>query len=252
MALSKFQFCGLTKRLSAHLGLKVTKTGTHSELLIQLSVLGESSMNLLMIIESAIIGIFAVISGFLLDNFGRKRVAMVGFILIGIGYSVLGLSSDQMASWFFYTIVDGIAWGIFYVIFVISIWGDLSHNAKSGKYYAIGILPFFASKYLQLVLGNYVAVSIKPYALFSFIAFFLFLAVLPLVYAPETLSEKLMKDRELRNYVENAKKVVEKEEEKNQKKQTKKEKDNPKLPDVEKEEINKAYDEARKLAEKYY
>ena len=36
MERSKVQFCSLTKRLNAHLELKVTKTGTHSELLTML------------------------------------------------------------------------------------------------------------------------------------------------------------------------------------------------------------------------
>jgi len=38
----------------------------------------------------------------------------------------------------------------------------------------------------------------------------LFLAVLPLVYAPETLPEKQMKDRELKNYIDKAQRVKEK------------------------------------------
>jgi MFS family permease len=217
---------------------------------VQYNVLGESTVNLLMVVESAIIGIFAIISGFLLDNFGRKRTAIAGFVLIGIGYSILGLYPYEMASWFFYTAVDGLAWGIFYVLFMFLIWGDLSNDAKSDKYYAIGILPFFISKYLQLILGNYVAASISSYALFSFIAFFLFIAVLPLVYAPETLPEKTMKDRELKGYVEKALKQAQKEAGKSQKKDSAKaEKENDMGKEA--EETHK-YEEARKLAEKYY
>ncbi len=98
---------------------------------------------------------------------------------------------------------------------------------------------------------NYLSVSItSSYALFSFIAFFLFLAVLPLVYAPETLPEKLMKDRDLKSYIENAKKRAQK--------ITGKTPKNEKLPEIQaKEELegnktSKEYDEAKKLAEKYY
>ena len=46
--------------------------------------------------------------------------------------------------------------------------------------------------------------------IFSFASVFLFLAVLPLIYAPETLPEKIMKDRDLKSYIENAKKKAEK------------------------------------------
>ncbi len=171
---------------------------------VQYTVLEENSVKLLMIVENVLIGVFAVVGGHLLDTFGRKRTAIVAFVLLGLGYSVLGLYPEQMTSWLFYTAVDGIAWGMIYVIFVISIWGDLSFESASGKYYAIGILPFFISKYLQLILGGRVAASITPYALFSFIAFFLFVAVLPLVYAPETLSDRVMKAKDLQSYVKKA------------------------------------------------
>lgn len=218
---------------------------------IQNEVLTQDWLSLLTIIESAIIGIFAIIGGYLLDIFGRKRIAMVGFILLGIGYSVLGLASDQMFSWFFYTVVDGIAWGIFYVIFVISIWSDLSRDGKSSKYYAIGILPFFISKYLQFVLGDFVAKHVLQGAVFSFIAIFLFIAVLPLVYAPETLPEKVMKDRDLKSYIENAKKKAQKEVDKAPNKKEK----NPNTRSEEKPQDakpDKTHEEATKLAEKYY
>jgi hypothetical protein len=62
-----------------------------------------------------------------------------------------------------------------------------------------------------------------------------------LVYAPETLPEKIMKDRDLKNYVENAQKKAQKESSKEDKKKKPQE---PK--DVEK------YEDAVKLAEKYY
>ena len=56
---------------------------------------------------------------------------------------------------------------------------------------------------------------------FSFAAFFLFAATLPLFYAPETLPEKVMKDRDLKSYIENAKKKAAKETEKVHKKNNK-------------------------------
>ena len=181
---------------------------------VQFTILGKLQVESLMIIENVLIGIFAIAGGFLSDYFGRKRTAIVGFVLVGIGYSVLGLYPESITSWYFYTVVDGVAWGFFYVIFVLSVWGDLSYGAPSDKYYAIGVLPFFISKFLQFATSNYIAGNISPYALFSFTAFFLFLAVLPLVYVPETLPEKTMKDRELKNYIEKAQKEAAKAQEK--------------------------------------
>jgi hypothetical protein len=52
--------------------------------------------------------------------------------------------------------------------------------------------------------------SIPVSTAFSFASFFLFLAVLPLIYAPETLPEREIRRRELRDYIRKAKKMVEK------------------------------------------
>jgi MFS family permease len=177
---------------------------------IQDALISSSNINFMIIIENAFIAIFAVVGGFLLDTVGRKRMSIIGFVLLGLGYAVLGLGVLNTLSWYFYTVVDGIAWGILFVIFVVTIWGDLSYSAPSDKYYAIGVLPFFISKFLQLTIGNQIAAAIPATSIFSLTALFLFLAVLPLFYAPETLPEKIIKDRELKGYLEKAHKVKEK------------------------------------------
>jgi MFS family permease len=183
-------------------------TPLQSHLLLNLG--GEQFNRLIMMAQNALIGIFAVIGGFLLDSFGRKRVAIAGFVLFGLGTATLGLFPENLFSAYFSVLVDGIGWGFLFVLFVLTIWGDLSHNASSDKYYAIGMLPFFVSKFLELTVGGYIAAPIPNSALFSFAAFFLFLAVLPLFYAPETLPEKQMKERDLKSYVEKAQKIKEK------------------------------------------
>jgi MFS family permease len=177
---------------------------------VQSNILGESLIEFLMILGNGFQGVFAIVGGFLSDSVGRKRVAIAGFVMLGLGYSILGIYPENLFSWYFYTVADSIAWGFFFVIFVITIWGDLSYGAPSDKYYAVGVLPFFVSKFLQLTIGEYVAAIIPPHAIFSFTAFFLFLAVIPLMYAPETLPEKKIRERELRQYIEKAKKIKEK------------------------------------------
>jgi MFS family permease len=177
---------------------------------VQLNILEPNLVNLFSIVESALAGIFAIVGGFLSDIVGRKRVAITGFIMLGLGYAMLGIYPENLASWYFYTLVDGIAWGIFYVIFIMTIWGDLSFESSSNKYYAIGGLPYFISNFLRLIIGSYIAETVSAYAIFSLTAFFLFLAVLPLMYAPETLPEKKIRDRELKHYIEKAKKAKEK------------------------------------------
>jgi MFS family permease len=217
---------------------------------VQNALLDHEFIDLMIIIENVFIAIFAVVGGFLLDIVGRKRMSIIGFALIGIGYAALGIDITNMANWYFYTVVDGVAWGILLVIFVITVWGDISYGAPSDKFYAIGVLPFFISKFLQFTIGDQIAASVPATSIFSLTAFFLFIAVLPLVYAPETLPEKTMRDRELKSYLYKAQKLVQKETEKNKKmpQESRKVETNENVVAKNDEEDEKA----KKLAEKFY
>lgn len=157
-----------------------------------------------MLIENVLAGVFAVIGGFFGDYIGRRRLVLAGFILLGLGYGTLGLFPQNIVGWWFYTAVDGIAWGIFYTIFLMTIWGDISLGKNSEKYYAIGYLPFLFSIFTQLSIGTAISSIINITAIFSFTSVFLFLAVLPLAYAPETLPLKMLESRELKNYLKQA------------------------------------------------
>ncbi len=110
---------------------------------------------------------------------------------------------------------------------------------------------------MPFLFSNLISILVQPFAdtipiasSFSLASLFLFLAILPLLYAPETLSEKIMKDRELKNYIAKAQKEVaraqNKEEESNQCEKEDKE-------DFVEFKVNQEDDEkARELAEKYY
>jgi len=208
----------------------------------------DASFAFLTAMENFVIAITAVISGFVADKMGRKRLVIIGFIMIGIGYATIGLfSSDLTFSSIVFTITDGTAWGIFYVIFLFTIWGDLGQRGNSDKYFMLGAVPYISSYFMRTLFTPYLQ-NIDVQVIFSFASVFLFLAVLPLIYAPETLPEKVMKERDLKSYVENAKKKAEKDAEKAQRKQK-----NPKPEDEEEPAPAKdSYEEARKLAEKYY
>jgi hypothetical protein len=114
----------------------------------------------------------------------------------------------------------------------------------------LGGLPYLLSGFLSILIEPY-ASAIPTTAAFSLASFFLFVAVLSLMYAPETLPEKAIKDRELKSYLEKAQKLVQKETGKNKKQdmeKTKKENEEAKEETQETPED----EEARKLAEKYY
>jgi MFS family permease len=178
-----------------------------------LSYFGQSFFTFNQLMEALIGALFAIIAGTIMDLIGRKRVIVYGFISLGLAYATVGIAPYLDVLWYFYSIVDGIAWGIFIVIFTVVIWGDLSTPSSfREKYYTLGGIPLFISKFIGTLFLPYTQALPKEtaYAAFSLAAFFLFLAVVPLMYAPETLPEKKLRERELRSYIEKAKKVKEK------------------------------------------
>ena len=154
-------------------------------------------------------GIAAAIGGIFADRIGRKIIVVYCFVSIGIAYAALSIMPTNILVWFSFAVIDAVAFGPIYVIFILTIWGDLSQKHERQKYYAIGTIPFFLAGILELFVRPYVA-SIRPEAAFSLASFFLFVAVIPLLFAPETLPEKTIRERELKAYIEKAKKIKEK------------------------------------------
>jgi len=168
------------------------------------------------IVQTVFMGASAVFGGIFMDSIGRKRMAITGFTMLGVAAALLGFSGSSLPKipapiLYFNAVVDGIAWGLLLVLFILTLWGDLSQSFSSDKYYALGVTPFFLSKFLELIVTPYIPPSITTSTpLVSFTAFFLFLAVLPLVYAPETLPEKVMKEHALKTYVDKAQEIAQK------------------------------------------
>jgi MFS family permease len=200
-------------------------------------------------VEFVLAGFSAVIFGFFADSKGRKRLAVIGFVLLGLGYAVLAFTQGNIYGWWFYTFVDGITWGSFVMLFVFALWGDIAEGRSSERIYVIAIVPYLLSSLIRLSLGNYMADVLDEIgfaSIFSFFSFFLFIAVLPLVLAPETLSEQTIKNNELKSYIEKAQKQVSKI------KKKKSESKDGNTVESESEEQSDGFKKAMELAEKYY
>lgn len=184
------------------------------------NLFGSEFFNFVTITEFTISGVFALVGGIFSDWVGRKRIIIIGFIMLGIEYAVLSFLQDSMISRYIYVVFDGVSWGMFAVVFFIVLWGDLARDSLKEKYYVIGGLPYLLAGFLQVFIKQYIVSIPENVRLglvntaFSLASFFLFLAILPLIYAPETLPEKKIADRQLKKYAEEAKKIVEKEAEK--------------------------------------
>lgn len=175
----------------------------------------EPLLNTMGIVEPIVATISILIAGVLCDWIGRKKIVLSGFVAIGVAYGIIGLAYGMLEAeleilWYLYFIVDGIAWGIFLLIFFVILWGDIAKSDNSEKYYTIGSIPYFLSSIIPALLTAKMVENINLSAAFSVASFFLFVAVMPLVFAPETLPEKKMELRRLRSFADEARKIKEK------------------------------------------
>ena len=211
---------------------------------------GSDQFALIQVAEFAFIGIFAFIGGFVADIWGRKRVIIAGFVMLGIEYATLSAFSTSVdptfLSYIFLTL-DGITWGLLFSVFFTVIWGDLGENFQKEKLYALGGIPFLLAGFLSVLIVPSIDTNNLATA-FTIASFFLFVAVIPLMYAPETLPEKAIKDRDLQSYIKKAQKISKKGDDKNDCKKSDK-KENEKEDEAKESSEDEA---ARKLAEKYY
>lgn len=179
-----------------------------------IKTLGDLS-DIIMFTNPILVGITALIAGIAADWFGRKRIVLYGFISLGVAYALIGIAPGDPLVGYFFIVINGITMGLLFAAFIFILWGDISQSGYREKYYAIGEIPFFLTYILGLILNEYLLDFQETQTrIFSIAAFFLFLAVLPLLYAPETLPEKKMELMRLRKFAEDAKKTKEKYEKK--------------------------------------
>jgi hypothetical protein len=160
------------------------------------------------VVELAVASLSALGGGIICDWIGRKKVIMFGFVSLGIGYAAVGLTPTAALSWLLFIVVDGIAIGSLWTMFTVVLWGEIDTQG-SEKYYALGEIPYFLTGIVSTGLSSYTS-AIPEASTFSLAALFLFVAVVPLMYAFETLPEKKMKQRDLKMYIEKAHEVKQK------------------------------------------
>ena len=160
-------------------------------------------------VEPLVATLSILLAGLLCDWIGRKKIILSGFVALGVAYAIIGIVPEVVELWYLYFIVDGFAWGMFSLIFVLVLWGDLAQAGRSENYYTLGSIPYFLSSIIPLLLPLSFVEDVPLIAAFSLAAFFLFIAVMPLVFAPETLPEKKMELRRLRSFADEARKARE-------------------------------------------
>lgn len=78
---------------------------------VQENVLDATIFANMQILQNIFIAVFALVGGVFMDKVGRKRMAIIGFVLQGLSFSFVGFSRDPSV-WYFHSIMNGVSWGI--------------------------------------------------------------------------------------------------------------------------------------------
>jgi MFS family permease len=145
------------------------------------------------------LSIFAFISGAIGDYYGRKRALMPGLALLGLSYLFFSVITSPM-TYLIMKLITGIAWG-FIVTNVLTVLGDLAATAQSEKMFAIGgVAPLIFSLAPQ-GLAIALEVNIDASLIIAPLGGLLFVSMIPLFYAVETLPEDKRHARLFRDYL---------------------------------------------------
>ncbi len=161
-----------------------------------------------------IVTVFAVlISGFVADYLGRKQPMLIGFLLLGGSYAILGLTVSP-ASYFFYLAVSGLAWGLLVVSYLQVVLGDLSSKFGSKeRFFALGgiLIPLFTYTIFS-VTQEWTKFTVPANTLSSILSVAVLASVIPVLRAPETMPKDKRRQRRFREHLKKVKKLVEEEE----------------------------------------
>lgn len=152
--------------------------------------------------------VFGLISGIMADRLGRRQPIMVGLISLGVSFAILGIATNPV-TYVVYQALSGVAWGFLFTVY-ITILGDLSSYGSKEKFYAMGaIMPIILTLSFNSLIGLF-GITASSSILSPILSIVLFLSTFPVSRATETLPDKKIRDRELKEHVKRARKFIEK------------------------------------------
>lgn len=156
-----------------------------------------------------------LISGLVSDRFGRKKAIIFGLSTLGISYALFGVTTHPI-SYLLTQIFFGASFGIIFVNYFMTVIGDFASTGPKERFYAVGGAVIILNMAIQL-LSEIFRLDVPSNVVSSILSLVLFVAVIPLLYAPETLPRDKIRAMKFRKYLKKVKKVVEEEETQNHK-----------------------------------
>lgn len=161
-------------------------------------------------IRFVFIAIFGFGSGIAADKFGRRRTTMAGTLVLGTSFALIGLFGMSETSVTIYLAVSGVAWGLFFVVF-LAVPGDLSVLGSREKFYGLGyILPIAILFSLASIPLSRLFPPGSEGSVTQLLSLLIYLSIIPVWRAKETLPETKMRERKLKDYTEKVGEIVQK------------------------------------------
>jgi len=152
----------------------------------------------------------AFIGGFLADRFGRKPPMILGLFGLGISYALLGLMYQEAIVYLIYTVLEGFALGMLFVIYLQVILGDISSRSGSKeRFYALGglLVPFLITGVVEGIKQWY-SISVPMNLLTAVLSVVILVSIIPILRAPETLPQQNIQERKLKDHIKKVEKLV--------------------------------------------
>ena len=155
------------------------------------------------------IAVFGLVAGVMADRFGRKRIIYIGLIVLGVAFAMLGFSLSYTnvlwlhRLWYVYLALSGVTWGSFFVVF-LTVPGDLSDLHSREKFYAIVAGLFSAGAIPVPDFSGVLPVN----SLSQILSIILFLSIVPVLRAKETLEENKIQERKMKEHVEKIGEII--------------------------------------------
>lgn len=142
----------------------------------------------------------SVIAGFVADRVGRKQPVIFGLIILGVSFALIGFAMSPTTV-VIYLIASGVAWGSFFAIF-LAIPADLSAEGSREKFYGLGyILPLAILFGLGAIPGVATFSSFSASSFSQILSVILFVAIVPLLRAKETLPSRKVDERKMKEHL---------------------------------------------------
>lgn len=143
----------------------------------------------------------SVVVGVIADRVGRKQPAIIGLIILGISFALLGFAMSPTTV-IIYLAASGVAWGAFFVIF-LALPADLSVKGSQEKFYGLGYILPLAILFALGAIPGVAILSNFPASIFSqILSIIMFIAIIPLLRAKETLPSKKVDERKMKEHLQ--------------------------------------------------